>query len=125
MVVLPSVIAPVEVPPTVALAVTVTPVVPRLMTAVSAAEIVPAMRLLDGAVAVTPPVNAVLSVASLPSVNVPVLLNVDAPAIELLDPVIETLYAPAAAVRPPLRVRSPWNDTAPVEPGASCCWPLP
>ena len=84
-------ICPVEVPPTVALAVTLTGVVPRSITPVPAALIVPAMFLLDGALATTPPVNASVSLASLPSVSVPVLANVVAPAILLLAPVIDTL----------------------------------
>ena len=78
---LPNVIWPVDVPPTVAFPVTVTAVVPRLITPVPAALIVPAMLLLDGAVAITPPVNARLSAASFPNVTVPVFANVTAPVI--------------------------------------------
>ena len=78
IVVLNSVIWPVEAPPTVASAVTLTAVVPRLMTPVPAALIVPAMLFEDGAVAVTPAVKARVSAASLPSVTVPVLLKVTA-----------------------------------------------
>ena len=75
---LPSVIWPVEAPPTVASSVTLTAVVPRLMTAVPAALMVPAMFFDDGAVAVTPPVNARLSAAASPSVSVPVLRKLTA-----------------------------------------------
>ena len=69
----PSVIAPVDAPPTVAFAVTVTGVVPRLIAPVPNAEIVPAINLLLGAVAITPAVNWVLSPAASPSVSVPAL----------------------------------------------------
>ena len=58
----PSVINPVEVPPTVAVSVTFTGVVPRLITPTPAAVIVPAMFFADGATATTPPVNASASV---------------------------------------------------------------
>ncbi len=60
MVALPSVISPVDAPPTVAFAVTVTGVVPRLITPVPKAEIVPAIDLLLGAVATKPPVNVLV-----------------------------------------------------------------
>ena len=62
MVAFPSVISPVEVPPTTALSVTFTGVEPRLITPVPAAVIVPAMFFKDGAVATTPPVKASASV---------------------------------------------------------------
>jgi hypothetical protein len=45
----------------------------------------------DGAVAVTPAVNVVASVASFPSVSVPVFENVDAPPTVFVAPVRETL----------------------------------
>ena len=92
IVALPSVIAPVAAPPTVALSVTLTALVPRLIVlAPVVAAIVPAMFLLEGAVAVTPPTNVVLSVAWSPRVTVPVLLNVVEPAIEFEPPVRLTL----------------------------------
>ena len=91
MVALPSVICPVDAPPTVELAVTVTAVVPRLITPVPKAEIVPAIDLLLGAVAITPAVNWVLSPAASPNVNVPVFPNVVVPAIVFAAPVIDTL----------------------------------
>ena len=97
MVALPSVICPVDAPPTVELAVTVTAVVPRLITPVPKAEIVPAIDLLLGAVAITPAVNWVLSPAASPNVSVPVFLNSTAElgvapaAIVFAAPVIDTL----------------------------------
>ena len=60
------------------------------MTPVPAVEIVPPIVIPLGAVAVTPPVNAVVP-PDWPSVNVPVLANVVAPAIELLAAVSATL----------------------------------
>ena len=60
MVALPSVIAPVDAPPTVAFAITVTGVVPRLIAPVPNAEIVPAIDLLLGAVAANPPINVLV-----------------------------------------------------------------
>ena len=68
----PKVICPVDVPPTVEFPETVTPVVPKLITPVPAAVIVPLIVLELGAVAVTPPVNAVVPT----KVTVPVLANV-------------------------------------------------
>ena len=62
IVALPSMISPVEVPPTSAVSVTFTGVVPRLITPTPAVEIVPAIFFKDGAVATTPPVNAITSV---------------------------------------------------------------
>ena len=50
----------------------------KLMTPVPAAEIVPAKLMLDGAVAVTPAVNALVLPAALPNVNVPVFEKVTA-----------------------------------------------
>ena len=88
---LPNVIAPVELPPTVVLKPTLTALVPRLITPVPLAAIVPAIDLLLGAVAITPPVNVVLSVAESPNVTVPVLANVVTPAILFVLPVIDTL----------------------------------
>ena len=44
-----------------------------------------------GAVATRPPVNVVLSLDASPSVKLPVLLNVVAPAILFVPPVIDTL----------------------------------
>jgi hypothetical protein len=44
----------------------------------------------DGAVAVTPAVNVVASVASFPSVSVPVFENVDAPPTVFVAPVSDT-----------------------------------
>lgn len=77
---LPNVMAPVDVPPTVVVPPTVTEVVPRLITPVPAEVTVPLIDLLEGAVAVTPPVKARVSPPS-PKVSVPVLLKVVAPAI--------------------------------------------
>ena len=77
---LPNVMAPVDVPPTVVVPPTVTEVVPRLITPVPADVTVPLIDLLEGAVAVTPPVKARVSPPS-PKVSVPVLLKVVAPAI--------------------------------------------
>ena len=68
----PNVIFPVDVPPTVEFPETVTPVVPKLITPVPAAVIVQLIVLELGAVAVTPPVNAVVPT----KVTVPVLANV-------------------------------------------------
>ena len=102
----PKVICPVEDPPTVELAVTLIGVL-RLITPVPAAETVPAKLILEGAVAITPPVKAELSVASLPKVSVPVFAKVVAPAILLFAPVSEMLYALAvpAALMPVLTVK--------------------
>ena len=86
----PIVIAPVDVPPTSDVPPTFTPVVPRLITPVPAAVIVPLMVLLEGAVATTPPVNPIVSPPS-PSVTVPVFPKVVAPAIVFAAPVIDTL----------------------------------
>ena len=66
------------VPPTVAVSVTVVAVVPKLITPVPAALIVPAMLLLLGAVAVKPPVKVSTSAAASPSCRVPVLVAVKA-----------------------------------------------
>ena len=84
----PKVIAPVDVPPTVEIPDTVTGVLPKLITPVPAAVIFPLMSLLEGAVAVTPPVNARVS-PPLPKVKAPVLLKAVIPAIVLFAPVIE------------------------------------
>ena len=86
----PKVIAPVDVPPTVESPETVTALVPKLITPVPAAVIVPLIIFELGAVAVTPPVNAVVS-PPFPRVTVPVLEKVVAPAIVLLDPLNTTL----------------------------------
>ena len=75
----PKVMAPVDVPPTVVGPPTVTEVVPRLITPVPAAVIVPLMALLEGAVAATPPVKLIVS-PPFPRVSVPVLLKVVGPA---------------------------------------------
>lgn len=88
----PKVMAPVDVPPTVVVPPTVTEVVPRLITPVTAAVMVPLMALLEGAVAVTPPVKARASAVGnppSPKVKIPVLLKVVIPAIVLFAPVIE------------------------------------
>ena len=73
-----KVMVPVEPPPTVAFAVTAIAVLPKLMALVPLAAIVPAIDLLLGAVAVTPPVNVSVSDASFPKVTVPVLVKVTA-----------------------------------------------
>jgi hypothetical protein len=80
----------VEVPPTVELPDTVTPVVPKLMTPVPAAVIVPLIVLLLGAVAVTPAVKLIVSLP-LPKVTDPVFKNVVAPAIVFDAPLNTTL----------------------------------
>ena len=86
----PKVIAPVDVPPTVESPDIVTALVPKLITPVPAAVIVPLIIFELGAVAVTPPVNAIVS-PPFPKVTVPVLEKVVAPAIVLLDPLNTTL----------------------------------
>ena len=86
----PKVIAPVDVPPTVEFPETVTALVPKLITPVPAAVIVPLIIFELGDVAVTPPVNAIVS-PPFPRVTVPVLEKVVAPAIVLLDPLNTTL----------------------------------
>ena len=78
----PNVICPVDAPPTVAFAETLKLAVGvRVITPVPAAETVPAKLIVAGELTTTPPVNAKLSVASLPRVTIPVLENVVAPAI--------------------------------------------
>ena len=72
----PKVMLPVEVPPMVVLAVTLTGA-PKFRAAVVAAVIVPATLMALGAVAVIPPVNAKVPVLA-PKVTVPVLLKVTA-----------------------------------------------
>ena len=72
----PKVMLPVEVPPMVAFALTVTGA-PKLRTPVPAAVIVPATVIPLGAVAVRPPVNAKVP-PLVPKVTVPVLLKVTA-----------------------------------------------
>ena len=88
----PKVICPVDVPPTVELPPTLTPVSesPKVITPDPAAVTVPFKLILLGAVATTPPVNAVAS-PPFPRVTVPVLENVVIPAIELLAPLNITL----------------------------------
>ena len=86
----PKVICPVEVPPTVELPDTVTPVVPKLMTPEPAAVIVPLIVLLLGAVAVTPAVKLIVSLP-LPKVTDPVFEKVVAPAIVFDAPLNTTL----------------------------------
>ena len=86
----PKLIAPVDVPPTVESPETVTAVVPKLIAPVPAAVIVPLIIFELGVVAVTPPVNAIVS-PPFPNVTVPVLEKVVAPAIVLLDPLNITL----------------------------------
>ena len=76
-VVSPSVIAPVEVPPTVAVFANVTEVAPKLITALPPAVIpfvTPAIT--PGAVAVIPPVKVNVSPVASPKVTVPVFENV-------------------------------------------------
>ena len=88
-VVAPKVMVPVEAPPIDVLELTVTGA-PRLITPVPAALTVPPKLIRLGAVAVTPPVNAVVS-PPLPKVTVPVLAKVVAPAMLLLEPLIARL----------------------------------
>ncbi len=106
-VVAPKVMVPVEAPPIDVLELTVTGA-PRLITPLPAALTVPPKLIRLGAVAVIPPVNAVVS-PPLPKVTVPVLAKVVAPAMLLLEPLIATLYAaePAPTVIPVDRVRLP------------------
>ena len=66
-----------EAPPIVVLSVTVTGLF-KLITPVPAAEIVPATEIEAGAVAVTPPVKARLSLAASPKTKAPVSLKVTA-----------------------------------------------
>ena len=82
------VICPVDAPPIVDVPVIET--VPKVITPVPAALTVPLIVLELGAVAITPPVNAE-EPPTLTKVTVPVLLNVVAPAIELLAPLNATL----------------------------------
>ena len=63
---------------------------PKVMTPVPAALTVPLTVMALGAVAVTPPVKAVVSLP-LPKVTVPVLAKVVAPAMLLLEPLSATL----------------------------------
>ena len=63
---------------------------PKVITPVPAAVTVPFKLMLLGAIATTPPVNAVASLP-FPRVTVPVLEKVVAPAIVLLDPLNTTL----------------------------------
>ncbi len=88
-VVAPKVICPVDVPPMVVLSTTLT--LPRLIMPVPAAEMVPSTLTCEGAVAVTPPINAVVLVAALLIETVPALLKVELPAILLLMPLSTTL----------------------------------
>ena len=85
----PKVIAPVDVPPTIESPTTATGLVPRLMTPIPAAVMFPLIVLLDGAVAMTPPVNAELPPD--PMVTTPVFSKVVIPAIVFAAPVMETL----------------------------------
>ena len=88
----PKVMLPVEVPPTVELAATATPVSasPKVMTPVPAAVTVPFTVIALGAVATTPPVKLMVS-EPLPNVTVPVLAKVVAPAIVFELPLMATL----------------------------------
>ena len=86
-----NVMAPVDVPPTLAVSVTVVPTPPKSIAPVPAEVIAPAMRLVVGAVATTPPTNAVLSLAWSPTTSVPVWSKVVVPAMLLFAPSSETL----------------------------------
>ena len=83
----PKVICPVDAPPIVDVPVIET--VPKLITPVPAALTVPLIVLVLGAVAVTPPVNSIVSLPY-PKITIPVLEKVVAPAIVLLDPLNNT-----------------------------------
>ncbi len=85
----PKLICPVDVPPMFVVSTTLT--LPRLIMPVPAAEIVPSTLTCEGAVAVTPPVNAVVLPVALLRVSEPVLANVVLPAMTLLAPRRETL----------------------------------
>ena len=63
---------------------------PNVIRPVPAADTVPLIVTLLGAVATTPPVKAVVS-PPLPKVTVPVLAKVVVPAIEFVPPLIATL----------------------------------
>ena len=91
-VIAPMVIWPVEAPPTVESPVTETPVLlsPNVMTAVPAADTVPFTVTLLGAVAITPPVKAIVS-PPLPKAKVPVFAKVVVPAMLFVPPLIATL----------------------------------
>ncbi len=88
-VVAPKLICPVDVPPMFVVSTTLT--LPRLIMPVPAAEIVPSTLTCEGAVAVTPPVNALVLPVALLRVSAPVLANVVLPAMTLLAPRSETL----------------------------------
>ena len=111
----PKSINPVAAPPMFAVAVTATGVLESpnmIVLAPVVAIIVPAILRALGAVAVSPAVKVVLSLEALPMVNVPVLLKVVVPAMELVVPVMDTLYAlPEAAVRDVVAVRLSKKDT--------------
>ena len=78
----------------------------KLITLVSVALIVPATLIKEAAVAVTPPLKALV----LLKVKMPLLLNVLLPVMALLLPVRNTLYAlPLAAAKVPVKVKLPWN----------------
>ena len=83
---LPKVICPVDVPPTVEFPETVTAVVPKLITPVPAAVIVPLIVFELGDIAVTPPVNVFVPIKA----SVPVLEKVAAFVI-VPPPLIATL----------------------------------
>ena len=105
----PAVIWPVEVPPKAEEPVTDMGVL-KFMTPVPAAVIMPFNVMLDGAVAVTPAVKAM--VAPPPKVRVPVLENVTALVI-VPPPLKATLYPWAAVLRVPM-VAAPENVMVPV-----------
>ena len=88
----PKVMLPVEVPPTVELPPTLIPVSlsPKVMTPVPAAVTIPLRLILLGAVAVTPPVKAMVSLP-FPKVSVPVLEKVTALVIVFDAPLNTTL----------------------------------
>ncbi len=88
----PVVMVPVEVPPMVDVPPIVSAVLlsPKVITPVPAALTLPLTVMALGAVATTPPVNAIVSLP-LPRVTVPVLAKVVVPAIELELPLIPTL----------------------------------
>ncbi len=83
-VVAPKLICPVDVPPMFVVSTTLT--LPRLITPVPAAVIVPCTLICEGVVAVTPPINAVVLLAALLIVTVPLLPKVELPAILLFVP---------------------------------------
>ena len=105
----PAATAPLLVVSTVLAAVKVTS--PKL-TAPPAVRTKPAPNPAKGVVAVSPPVNTLISEASSPIVTVPVLLKVVVPAI-VPPPTIDTLFTPPPTFRPVVKTRLPAKEAVP------------